>query len=331
MLKEKICIIGVFGRRDEGLHNVNYHLTEELSKRAEVLAVEAREIFKKNFWIKIKDFKPSIIYYTCGPTIRSFFLVKILREYFKCRTVISAIHPKISFFSRWVIKLLKPDLILVQSAKTFEMFKNIGCRTEFLTNGVDINKFVPVAQDVKEQIRKKLNIDPLQWVVLHVGHLTKSRNLGILKRLQKDGNQVIVIASGCFKKNFKLAQQLKNSGCLILDGFFEEVEQIYAMADCYIFPVKKDSIQTPLSVLEAMSCNIAVITTKFSGLTSIFQEGDGLFFVDKEGDFFEALRKIKEKKAILRTREKIINYSWVKIGERLEDILAKMGQDNGKK
>ena len=89
-----------------------------------------------------------------------------------------------------------------------------------------------------------------------------------------------------------------------------------------MFPVinKKACIEMPLSVLEAMACNIPVITTKFGALPRMFGGGDGLFFVEKEEDFYKGLEEVKNGAMEIKTREKILPYSWENIMERLERI-----------
>ena len=73
------------------------------------------------------------------------------------------------------------------------------------------------------------------------------------------------------------------------------IEEVYALSDCYVFPTppmnKINSIEIPLSVLEAMACNLSVITTKFGALPKVFEEGDGLIFVDDGEDGERAIRK----------------------------------------
>ena len=325
MPKKRICLLGIFKRRDEGLNNVNYYLSKELTKGYSILALDTKEIFGKNFWRRLINFKPGIIHYLCGPTIRSLFITKVLGSYFRVKTVISAIHPMLPSFFKPLVRIFRPDLILVQSQGAREMFRDLGCKTEFLPNGVDVKRFAPVSDITKMSLRTKFGIDPKKFIILHVGHLTRVRNLEILNRMQKDRNQVIIVVSGCLKKDRNLYNSLKQKGCLIWDRYFENIEEIYAVADCYVFPVKKgDSIQMPLSVMEAMACNLPVITTKFEGLTETFEDGDGLFFAEREEDFLRSLEIVKEGRNVVKTREKILPYSWVNIVDKLEQVYAEL-------
>ena len=51
-------------------------------------------------------------------------------------------------------------------------------------------------------------------------------------------------------------------------SYIPEVEDIYRLSDLYLFLAESDTaaIEVPLSVLEAMACNLPVICTPFGGL-----------------------------------------------------------------
>jgi len=314
--------------QDEGFKNIAFSLTNKLSNHHEFLNLNTEKVFFPRFWIAMKKFNPQIIHYIPGRTIKSFMILKAFAFYnTNAKTILSAFHPKIAFVPKNAIRLLKPDLILTQSYKIEEKFNNLGSRTEFLPNGVDIEKFVPVSQKDKEKLREKYGIDKEKFVFLHVGHLIKVRNLQIFNKIQgEDNNQAIIIVSLHRKMDHKLYKNIKKSGCIIWRRYFKNIEEIYTLSDCYVFPVMKNhSIFSPLSVLEAMSCNLPVITTKFEGLARVFEEGDGLFFVKNEADVYEAIKKIKNGTNV-KTREKVMPYSWKGVAKRLEEIYAKLAK-----
>lgn len=321
----KICLLGEYsGNLDEGMRKVSSHFAEELSKQHQILTLDLRNVFTKEFWRNIKNFNPDIIHYIHGPSIKSFILLKMLS--FRCRnvkTVMSAMHPGFSFLSKRFIPLFKPDLVLVQSNETEEKFKKLKRKTDFLPCGVDVKKCTPITVRVKEELREKYGIDKEKFVIVHIGTIKEGRNVQSLEKLQRDDNQVIVVGAVSMGIDKNLAQQLENSGCLVWTKYFKNIEEIYLLSDCYIFPTspanKINSIEMPLSVLEAMSCNLPVITTKFGALPRVFEESDGLFFVGNEKDFSTALGEIKNGVKI-KTREKVLPYSWEKIGKRLNSI-----------
>lgn len=326
----KICLLGEYsGNSDEGMRKVSFHFAEELKKQQhQVLSLDLREVFSKAFWKDFKAFKPEIIHYVHGPSIKSFIVLKIVSVNGRgVKTVISAMHPCFTILSKRFIPFFKPDLILTQSKETEEMFKKRGCKTEFLPCGVDVKKFTPVTIRAKEELREKYGIDKEKFIILHIGSMKEGRNVQLLEKLQNENNQVVIVAATSTGIEKNLTKQLKKSGCLVWTRHFRDIEEVYALSDCYIFPVPPEnrinSIEMPLSVLEAMSCNLPVITTKFGALPKVFKENAGLFFIENENVIFTALEGIKNG-VMVKIREKVIPYSWENIGKKLEEIYIKL-------
>lgn len=327
----RICLLGEYSRNlDEGMRKVSFHFSEELTKHHQVLTLNLKRIFFRNFLKNIKNFNPQIIQYIPGPTIKSFIVLKVLSRYCReAKTVMSAMHPSFSFLSKRFIPLLKPDLILTQSNETEGKFKKLGCETEFLPCGVDVKKFNPNLRENKEELMEKYGIEKEKFLILHIGSIKEGRNVQLLEKLQKENNQNQVVIVGAVSTGIdkNLAQQLKKTGCFVWSKYFSNVEEIYALSDCYLFPTpsknKLNSIEMPLSVLEAMSCNLPVVTTKFGALSRVFKAGGGLFFAEGEETFVNALKKIKKGEDV-KTREKVLPYSWENIGEKLEEIYSEL-------
>lgn len=327
----KICIIGEYsGNLEEGMRKTTFYLREELSKRHKVLALEIKKIFSRGFLGEIKEFNPQIIHYVHGPSVKSFIIVKAIAFYCgDTKTVMSATHPASFRFSKAIIPFIKPDLVLTQSDERERMFIDLGCKTKFLPGGVDNEKFVPVSNDVKEELRDKYGIDNDKFVILHVGSIKKGRGIEIFKKIgiETEENQVIIIGNRSMGIEKYLYQSIKESGCNVWVKYFKNIEEIYALSDCYVFPTppmnRINSIEIPLSVLEAMSCNLPIITTRFGALPRVFREGEGLFFAENEKEILDVLEKIK-KGVKVKTREMVLPYSWENIAKRLEEIYSKV-------
>ena len=102
----------------------------------------------------------------------------------------------------------------------------------------------------------------------------------------------------------------------------ENIEEIYQLSDCYFFPTTDaiEAIEFPLSVLEAMACNLPIITTPFGGLTDIFDESDDFLYFTNENQIPEKITQIKT--VIPKNREKIEQLSWSKIAEKIVEICS---------
>jgi glycosyltransferase involved in cell wall biosynthesis len=326
----KICIVGEFSRElNEGVKNINCFLSRELQRDNDVLKLDVTKALSFRFWKRLHAFKPDVIHCVSGPSLKSFVLLKC--AYYaaankSAKTVMSAVHPY--FFTllrnpltRALVLILKPDLLLTQSQRALRKLKGLSLHAAYLPNGVDTEKFDEAPISVKNALRTEYGIDHDKFVILHVGHLIQGRNLKALRDLQHGDNQVLVVASAHFETDAEVRNALVESGCLVWQDYFEHVEDIYALSDCYVFPVLRGAtIFSPLSVLEAMSCNLPVVSTKHETLLTSFREGGGLLFVEQDRDIPKAVAEIKTHSIDVDTRTKVLPYSWQSITTTLEGL-----------
>ncbi len=120
-----------------------------------------------------------------------------------------------------------------------------------------------------------------------------------------------------------MRRMLDEAGVIVIDKYLEAIEEIYQAADCYVFPVSSEtgSIETPLSVLEAMACNLPVVSTRFGGLEDLFDSSAscaeaGLILIDDLQGLGEAIAQVSAN-PIARTRELGQKYSWDSIASLL--------------
>lgn len=311
-------------RMDEGVNNIAAHMMEHVGGVHEIrheCLRPYRRLLRPGFWNSVRRVRPDIIHFVPGPTLKSFLLVKALQMVCpKAKTVMSAAHP--AFSRRWksLIRRLAPDLILVQSPESRRMFAEMGFRTWFVPGGVDTDRFLPVTQEAKRQLRMRYGLPPDEFVVLHVGPLKRGRNLLAFRALVEKGVTVLVVGSLTVPSESDVKQELLDSGCTVWHRYFENISEVYGLADCYVFPTldRDHCVETPLSVLEAMSCNLPVVSTPFRALPHMFQEGDGLIFCRDEAAMLQALRGIRSGSVPCNTRAKVSEYTWDKVGEAIE-------------
>lgn len=325
----KICIIGVFsGDLDEGYKNISNYIFNDISKNHEVLKIHYTDLKLFSSWRRLKTFSPDIIHYLTAPTISSLIILRIAKLWLDNDTilVVSSLHPySLGLLKNPILKhlisLLKPNLVLTQCNNVKELFEEIGCNTLFLPNGVDTKRFTPVDADAKRVLRDKYGIEYDKFIILHVGHIKTTRGIDALTRVQEDSpeNQVIVVGSSHFGVDKDVYRTLTSSGCYVWNKFYKNIEEIYAISDCYVFPTPVgQSIFMPLSVLEAMSCNIPVITTEYEGLKDNFDKEFGLIFIKNSNEVTQAVRMIKLEGLRIENQRNIHPYSWENVTMRLE-------------
>jgi glycosyltransferase involved in cell wall biosynthesis len=326
----KILFLGdITGYIDEGMKNTTFNLMRELEKKHDVMVVHPRQTVRLKTLKEIKMFAPDIIHYMHGPTPRSFIITKMLSLLHPTAlTVMSVPKPTATKSIRFILPAMKPKVFLLQSRRNEGLFKDSGAVVDFLYPGINLEKFRPVSENTKMQLRDKYGLPADKFVLLHVGHISPQRGVNMLCGIQREFSgtiQTIVVGALTMKPDDAIASVLKDAGCQVWLRHFESIEEVYQLADCYIFPGMHNTsaIEIPLTVLEAMACNLPVISDRFGGLPDLLEEGDGFYFVSDKSGILSALTEVKKGNIRINTCEKVKKFSWERIAKRLETIYMK--------
>jgi len=286
---------------DEGIKNVAVHLMGALAVDHDALALTSagqedtaygiqnmdvnRLLLSAELGRAVRRFRPQAIIYVptaCG-TVFSFLRARVLRLYGQgACTVLITLQPRhYTAWGRWLIGCLAPDWVLAQSTRTSETLENLGCRTSLLPPAVDVQRFHPILPEERAALRARYGVPVEATVVTHVGHLKGKRNLSRFLALQAlVGYHTVLVASTSTEHDAVLKETLRGAGITVMDGYIMNIEDIYHLSDLYLFLAEEDTaaIELPLSVLEAMACNLPVVCTPFGGLPDFFEQGHGLFY-----------------------------------------------------
>jgi len=97
----------------------------------------------------------------------------------------------------------------------------------------------------------------------------------------------------------------------LIDTYLPKIEEIYQLADVYLFPVTAElsCIDVPLSALEAAACGVPVVATAYGELQQLMDK-DGFYRIESFAPerLNEALnRAVQEGK---NPRESVLEYDW---------------------
>src|SRR5947209_2901867 len=277
----------------------------------------------------LRRFQPDIVVYVpiAAATRNSFVRCTILRGYTPgARLLMVSLQPRTyGPLARRLIRRLSPDLTLVQSLATCHVLTTLGCPTAVLPSGVDLHTFVPVSRQEKRTLRAKYGLPPKAYVVLHVGHLKRERNVLLLNRVRVELScETVVVGSTSTPSGVEddVAAALRAGGTHAIDHYIERIAELYQLADCYLFPVHATggAIEAPLSVLEAMACDLPVVTTRFGFLRQSFTDGPGFTFADSDDGLVAAVSRLRETREQLRpgqVRAQVQPFSWDAIARTL--------------
>jgi len=333
---------------DEGIKHFAVSLLRQWSREHPVLGISARSrrppatphtvapganrfFLSSKLSTALKQFKPDVVCYvpSASATLFSFLRARALKLYCPSAMVIMiSLQPRrYGRLSRFLIRRLAPDLLFVQHEASLRQLADMNLKVKMLAGGVDLEKFTPVSRDKKAALRTGYALDPGAFTVLHVGHITEGRNIDLLADInQRHGAQVVLVGSSIVHPDrAAVTARLKRQGVIVIDRYVENIEEFYQLSDCYLFPVvsERDCIGTPLSVLEAMACNLPVLTLRYGMLPRLFEEGGGLFFADGPEGLVEKITDVKHTNGC-HTRDKAAACSWGRVAADILEQAVKL-------
>jgi glycosyltransferase involved in cell wall biosynthesis len=305
---------------DEGIKKTAFYLFNEIKNKYDVKVICRKGFpdnnihivntnqlfFSRNVFRIIRDFNPHILIYLpfCAATFASYLRLRILELFTRgIKSIFIALQYKST--SRWLKKLihfLKPETAFTSSVELKQFWEKEGIESELLPIATNLDQFKPIKGEKKKTgLRKKYGLPADKFILTHVGHLNYGRNLKKLIPLQGNGNQVIIVSSSSTPKDAlgpnDLKKELENSGIIVVNQYIPDIEEIYQLSDCYVFPVKNETnaISLPLSVLEARACGLPVLTAEFGSIRTFLNDDyNGIVYSDPE-EFPIKLNLIKDK------------------------------------
>ena len=216
---------------------------------------------------------------------------------------------------RRLLSRLTPDSVFCQSASTAGYLASLGVDSRFLPSGVDLKAFQPVSPTQKDHLRVKYRLPANEYLVLHAGHLTPGRNADLLAKLAKlEGvGRGVMLAGRSAGRDPWIKRRLEEQGVIVIDTYVERVEELYQAVDCYLFPVREEdaAMEFPLSVLEAMACDLPVVAYPYGGLPLALEPRDGLVFAEHDDALLEAVRASKH--ILSNTRAQAQSFDWARV------------------
>jgi glycosyltransferase involved in cell wall biosynthesis len=270
--------------------------------------------------LRADDVRAVIYLPTQSATLGSLLRSAVLRSLVGAKVVLLALQPRdLPPMSTMLARLVRPDLVLTPSPSMFREAERRGLEAAYVQLGVDLDRFRPAGPGRKHELRRKYGLPSEQPIVLHVGHARRLRGLEWLVGLGADIVPLVVIGKS-LGFDPEVVRTLRHSGVVVFDEYLPQIHEIYQLTDAYAFPVRNEqsAIGSPLSVLEAMACDVPLVTTTFGALPAMIREGSGVFFADDEARFraclVEAVRLPQDE---VRTRDQVLPYSWTATADRV--------------
>jgi glycosyltransferase involved in cell wall biosynthesis len=212
-----------------------------------------------------------------------------------------------------------PDVCVTSSHQTWAQAESLGWPATRILPGVDLAGFTPVTRAQQLERRSVYELPPHAYIVLHAGHLNRQRGVLDLAALPS-GVLPVLLASTSTMQDVQLADELRVAGVRVIDRYAPNVAELYQAADAYLFtvpphPDASSSIDMPLSVLEAMACNLPIIATPFGALPELWPDEEGVYFYTDATGLRNAVQRCRQTPAA--TRLLVQPYDWTSVAARI--------------
>ncbi|MFH1368246.1 MAG: glycosyltransferase family 4 protein [Elusimicrobiota bacterium] len=206
-------------------------------------------------------------------------------------------------------------------------------KISIIPNGVDTSEFRPADRDEKSGLRQRLGLSLNERIVIYSGRFENGKGIEVLletwERLRKEMRDIRLILIGTGSLEAPLKKQYGNVDSVSFLGWKENTADYLRAGDVFILPSFGEGL--PNSLLEAMSCGLACVSTNIGGVSEIIRDGEnGLLVEPKNSDaLLNALRTLlsqKEKSAGLGGKARSFieqGFSIEKVAEQYETIYRK--------
>ena len=179
-----------------------------------------------------------------------------------------------------------------------------------IPNGIDGNtKFNPNIIDAKKE-KEKLGVENNELSVFFIGRLSPEKNpdvfVEVAHRFSKKKNiKFYIVGDGPMNKS--VSSSIKSLGiestCIYL-GYQTDIPKYLSIADIFVLPSSIEGF--PLSILEAMSMEVAVVASRVGAVPDIINSGNNGFVVSpgSVNEIVESVQKlIDNPKLLLEVKE----------------------------
>lgn len=146
------------------------------------------------------------------------------------------------------------------------MFGEKSENAVILNNSVDTNKF-KFDKQIREKIRKQLNISNKDFVVLHVGRFAPQKNHKLLieifaelLKLEPTAKLVLIGDGVLFEETKELANTLNISKNVLFMGLQNNVFEFMSAADCFVMPSLHEGL--PIVAVESQANGLPLVLSK---------------------------------------------------------------------
>jgi len=179
-----------------------------------------------------------------------------------------------------------------------------------IPNGVDTSRFVPADSSVKEALRRELGLESDGGVVVYTGRLVSYKGLPLLLKVwpailrEHPAARLLLVGGGgldmhnCEQELKDYARENRLEHSVVFTGNVPNVPDYLRAADVFAFPTENEAFGS--SLVEAMCCGLAVVTTPVGAISTIVQHGQNGLVIQPgaAGELESALNRLLSDRAL---------------------------------
>lgn len=224
-------------------------------------------------------------------------------------------------------------IIAATQEERTQMIRSCGAtahQVRVIPCGVDLKLFVP---HNRQQMRKKLGLEPQRPVLLFAGRLDPFKGPDLLLRaaaLMEEDAQIVLVGGKKDDAEVQQLQELARELKLRARVRFlearpqQELPALYSAADITVVPSYHESFG--LVAVESLACGTPVVATRAGGLTTIVRHGETGYLVPRGPGFFaQHLDTLLADRVLLErmrtaARPSVLQFSWQNVARQVEDV-----------
>lgn len=157
--------------------------------------------------------------------------------------------------------------------------------------GIPLEGYQPVELSEAERGPEKRSViealtgrvlSPETKVLVDIGELSRRKNHRLLVEMMAELKDLdlICLIGGTGEEAESLKALIREKGLenrVYLPGYINDVKQVLAAADCFVFPSYQEGL--PVAVMEAMAAGLPIVASRIRGVTDLIEHGQGGYLV----------------------------------------------------
>ena len=191
----------------------------------------------------------------------------------------------------WRMRTILSSHILLQNKDMKNYFFKRYKKTSLVPRGVNTEEYFPMEK--QKSLMDKYSILDNEIIILSVANISPIKGIDVLIKsfikLSLKHNFIRLFIVGHSESNYgkeiqQIAKKSSFSSKIHFTGKVKNVKKYYSISDIFVLPTIKKGEGCPVSLLEAMACDIPIIASNVSGIRDIMSPFPEMLFAPSDSN-----------------------------------------------